>query len=55
MSRELYQRTLEGDVTRTLNWLLQELAGPTLAYQYLSGGQARLPIPNSIKSFPRMI
>jgi hypothetical protein len=37
---ELYQKTLEGgDVTRTLNWLLQELAGPTLAYQYLPGGQ----------------
>ena len=37
---ELYQISLkEEDVSRTLNWLLQELAGPTLAYQYLPGGQ----------------
>lgn len=36
---ELYQKTLKGNVTRSLNWLLQELVGPTLAYQYLPGGQ----------------
>jgi hypothetical protein len=37
---ELYQKTLEkGDVTGALNWLLQELSGPTLAYQYLPGDQ----------------
>lgn len=37
---ERYQRVLEGDVTRTLNWLLQELTGPTVAYQYLGSSQA---------------
>ena len=34
-----HQKTSEGDVTKTLNWLLQELAGPTIAYQYLNGDQ----------------
>jgi hypothetical protein len=31
---EQYQKILQGDVTPTLNWLLQELAAPTIAYQY---------------------
>ncbi|MCE5302840.1 MAG: PEGA domain-containing protein [Planctomycetaceae bacterium] len=39
---ELYQKTLQSDVTRTLNWLLQELAGPSLAYQYSSEHQKLL-------------
>jgi hypothetical protein len=37
---EQYQAILErGGLTRPVNWLLHELAGPTLAYQYLPGGQ----------------
>jgi hypothetical protein len=39
---DLYQRTLQGDVTKTLNWLLQELVGPSLAYQYSIGNQTLL-------------
>ena len=37
---ELYQQVLEGkSPTPALNWLLQELTAPTLAYQYLPGNQ----------------
>lgn len=36
---ELHQSILQGDTSRILNWLLQELAGPTLAYQYLPKGE----------------
>ena len=36
---ELHQKTAKGDVTETLNWLLQELAAPTMAHQYLPGNQ----------------
>ena len=37
---ELYQKVDEGGPpTKTLNWLLQELAAPTLAYRYLPSDQ----------------
>jgi hypothetical protein len=32
-----FQESLKGDVTKQLNWLLRELSGPALAYQYLPG------------------
>lgn len=35
---EQYQDVLRGDVTKTLNWLLRELSGPVLAYEYLPDG-----------------
>ena len=35
MITKLHQHTSKGDVTDTLNWLLKELSGPTLAIQYL--------------------
>ncbi len=34
------QDVLKGDVTEELNWLLAELSGPILAYQYLQGRPA---------------
>ena len=34
---ELFQVVLNGDVTKANNWLLHELAGMTLPYQYLPG------------------
>jgi hypothetical protein len=37
---KLFQETMKGNVTRELNWLLRELSGPTMAYQYLPGEQA---------------
>jgi hypothetical protein len=33
---QLFQSTLQGDVTRELNWLLRELSGPAMAVQYTS-------------------
>lgn len=35
-----FQDVLKGDVTDELNWLLAELSGPILAYQYLQGKTA---------------
>lgn len=36
---EQYQDIERGDVTKTLNWLLRELANPVVAYQYLPANQ----------------
>ena len=36
---EQYQDVQRGDVTKTLNWLLRELADPVVAYQYLPANQ----------------
>lgn len=41
---ELFQVVLKGDVTKANNWLLHELAGMTLPYQYLPSDRAK---PNS--------
>ncbi|MEA1952071.1 MAG: hypothetical protein U9N87_11845 [Planctomycetota bacterium] len=38
---KLFQDVLKGDVTRENNWLLHELAGMTLPYQYLPGDRAK--------------
>ncbi len=38
---ELFQVVLNGDVTKANNWLLHELAGMTLPYQYLPGDRAK--------------
>ncbi len=38
---KLFQEVLRGDVTRENNWLLHELAGMTLPYQYLPGDRAK--------------
>jgi hypothetical protein len=37
---ELYQNIVKGGVTPVLNRLLQELAGPVIAYQYATGSEA---------------
>lgn len=37
---EQYQDLLRGDVTKTLNWLLRELAGPMVASRYLPPEQS---------------
>lgn len=37
---KLFQEVLRGDVTREINWLLHELSGMTLPYQYLPGEEA---------------
>lgn len=34
---KFFQHTLKGDVTEEINWLLRELSGPALAYQYMPG------------------
>jgi len=34
---QLFEKTLRGDQTAELNWLLHQLAGMTLPYQYLTG------------------
>jgi hypothetical protein len=36
---EQYQDVQRGDVTKTLNWLLRELANPVVAYRYLPANQ----------------
>ncbi|MBN2294854.1 MAG: hypothetical protein JXM70_20670 [Pirellulales bacterium] len=38
---KLFHEVLKGDVTREINWLLHELAGMTLPYQYLPGDRAK--------------
>ena len=38
---KLFQEVLKGDVTQEINWLLHELAGMTLPYQYLPVDQAK--------------
>jgi hypothetical protein len=35
-----FQDVLKGDVTGQLNWMLHELSGPTMAYQYLPGDKS---------------
>ena len=37
---KLFQEILRGDVTQEINWLLHELSGMTLPYQYLPGEQS---------------
>lgn len=48
-----FQDMLRGDLTDRLNWLLHEMAGPTLAYQYLPQGQALVNSKLDIKLAPR--
>ncbi len=53
---ERYQSLLKGDVTKTMNWLLQELAGPVIACQVSPGARALADVqldpkltPNDLK------
>jgi hypothetical protein len=48
-----YQDILRGDVTRPLNWLLRELSGPAVAYQYLPGSQTLVHSQLDPKFSPR--
>jgi len=42
-----------GDLSQQLNWLLRELSGPTLAYQYLPQGQSLTNSKLDLKLLPR--
>lgn len=48
-----FQDMIQGDLTDRLNWLLREISGPTLAYQYLPQGQTLANSKLDVKLLPR--
>ncbi len=48
-----FQNVLKGDVTEELNWLLRELSGPAIAYQYMPGDKTLADSNLDVKLGPR--